>query len=254
MTAIHHLNCVKIVSPINPDVCGHCLLLNENGKLILIDTGIGLLDTLHPLERIGQPLIDIVGYRFNEDQTAVRQIENLALDPGMVKDCIISHLDNDHTGGIADFPTATVHVGAEEFDNYNAGNARYLRTPLLHQPVIKAYESSGFKWFGFEARKISINIETEIFLIPLFGHTLGHCGIALKINDKWLFYVADAYYMRVELTDSNHPVNELAKVRADDNNLRMASLDKIRKLIYEHPEIEVFSYHDMEEYRNFKTT
>lgn len=43
MKEIHHLNCVKIISPINDNVCGHCLLVNENGRLILIDTGIGLL-------------------------------------------------------------------------------------------------------------------------------------------------------------------------------------------------------------------
>lgn len=250
MAAIQHLNCVKIVSPFNPNVCGHCLLLKENGKLILIDTGIGLLDIRDPVKRIGQPLIDIVGYRFDENQTAIRQIENLRLDPEMVTDCIISHLDNDHIGGLADFPKATVHLGAEEMENYKSGNPRYLKTPLLHDPAIHVYEKSEFKWFGFEARKININIETEIFLIPLFGHTLGHCGIALKIDDRWFFYIADAYYMRVELTDSNHPVNELAKERADNNNLRIATLDKIRNLINEHPEIEVFGYHDIDEYRN----
>ena len=77
MKEIHHLNCVKIISPINDNVCGHCLLVNENGRLILIDTGIGLLDTLNPSERIGQQLIELVGYRFDENQTAVRQIEEL---------------------------------------------------------------------------------------------------------------------------------------------------------------------------------
>jgi hypothetical protein len=54
MAEIHHLNCVKIVSPINDNVCVHCLLVKDNDKLILIDTGIGLLDALNPVERIGQ--------------------------------------------------------------------------------------------------------------------------------------------------------------------------------------------------------
>ena len=44
-----------------------------------------LLDTLNPIERIGQPLIDMVGYRFDENQTAVRQIKNLGFDPEGVK-------------------------------------------------------------------------------------------------------------------------------------------------------------------------
>jgi glyoxylase-like metal-dependent hydrolase (beta-lactamase superfamily II) len=252
MAEIHHLNCVKIVSPINDNVCGHCLLIKENDKLILIDTGIGLLDCLNPIERIGQQLIDIVGYRFDENLTAVRQIENLGLDPESVTDCIISHLDNDHIGGLADFPKATVHVGIEEFENFNSENPRYLKTPLAHHPTLKAYKKSDFYWLGFEARKINVSIETEIFLVPLFGHTMGHCGVALKINDKWLFYIADAYYMRVELHDNNHPVNELAKIRADSNDLRIATVDKIRKLINNHPEIDVFGYHDIEEFKKIK--
>lgn len=251
MSEIHHLNCVKIVSPINDNVCGHCLLVQENNRLILIDTGIGLLDTLNPTERIGQQLIDMVGYRFDENQTAVRQIENLGLDPKNVTDCIISHLDNDHIGGLADFPKATVHVSVEELDNFNSNNQRYLKLPLAHNPTLKTYAKSDLNWFGFEARKIIADLETEIFLIPLFGHTLGQCGVALKIDNKWLFYVADAYYMRVELTDEQHPVNELAKIRADDNNLRVATLDKIHKLINDHPEIDIFGYHDIEEFKRY---
>lgn len=58
--------------------------------------------------------------------------------------------------------------------------------------------------------------------------------------------------MRIELTDSNHPVNQLAKMRAEDNDLRLKTLDKIRNLINEHPEIEVFGYHDIEEFNFYQ--
>ena len=252
MTELYHLNCVKIVSPINDHVCGHCLLVKEEDQLILIDTGIGLLDTTNPIERIGKQLIDIVGYRFEESKTAVRQIEQLGLDPENVRDCIISHLDNDHIGGLADFPNATVHVSEEELNNFHSGNARYLQVPLAHQPVIRTYAKGTADWFGFEARKIFADIETGIFLVPLFGHTLGHCGVALQVENRWLFYIGDAYYMRAELTDEHHPVNELAKLRADDNDLRMATLDKIRTFMRDHPEIEVFGYHDIEEFNRFR--
>ncbi|AJW63167.1 N-acyl homoserine lactonase AttM [Elizabethkingia miricola] len=251
MTEIHHLNCVRIVSPLNDNVCGHCLLIQENDKLILIDTGIGLLDTQQPVERIGQQFIDMIGYRFSEDLTAIRQIESLGFDPQQVTDCIISHMDNDHIGGVADFPQATVHIGAEEFDSFNSGNPRYLKLPMAHQPAVKTYAEKTDEWYGFEARKIDINTEAKIYLIPLFGHTAGHCGIAVKANDKWIFYIADAYYLRAELNDSKHPVNELARMRAENDDLRLESISKIRKLIDEHPEIEVFGYHDIEEFRRY---
>lgn len=248
MIEIHHLNCLKIVSPINDNVCGHCLLINEEGRLVLIDAGIGLKDTLNPLERIGSEIIEMVGYQFDENTTAVKQIEKLGFKPDDVTDCIISHLDNDHIGGLADFPKALVHLSREEFNNFESGNPRYSKIPLKHQPNIKTYSKCDVNWFGFEGRRVSIGIESEIYLIPLFGHTFGHCGIALKTMAGWLFYIADAYYMRIELTDNDHPVNELARLRADDNNLRIETLEKIKKFSKEHPEVKLFGYHDIEEF------
>lgn len=36
-------------------------------------------------------------------------------------------------------------------------------------------------------------------------------------------------------------------MRADDNELRIETLNKIKKFIAQHPEIETFGYHDFEE-------
>jgi hypothetical protein len=32
-------------------------------------------------------------------------------------------------------------------------------------------------------------------------------------ENKWIFYVADAYYLLAEIVDSNHPMNQLAAIR-----------------------------------------
>jgi glyoxylase-like metal-dependent hydrolase (beta-lactamase superfamily II) len=149
---------------------------------------------------------------------------------------------------LADFPNAKVHLGIEEYENFNNANPRYLSHQLDHNPTIKTYSKSSQTWFDFEARKVDVGSEIEIYLIPLFGHTLGHCGIALKHQSQWLLYVGDAYYLRAELTDLNHPVNELATMRADDNELRIATLNKIRNFIAQHPEVKVFGYHDINEF------
>lgn len=251
MVKIHHLNCVNIISPFGAKAIGHCLLLEDKDSAVLIDTGIGLKDVQNPQQRIGQELIDIVGYQFNENTTAIRQIESLVIEPNKITDCVISHLDNDHIGGLADFPHATVHVGAEEWENYLSGNSRYLKRPLDHQPDIKLYSSNTTKWFGFEARKVDVPIDAEIYLIPLFGHTLGHCGVAVLVNNSWIFYVGDAYYLHDELTDENHPINELAKLRADDDHLRIDTLNKLRQFRNENPEIAIFGYHDESEFQEF---
>src|ERR1700755_3298106 len=62
---VHHLNCGILHAPPNPQAACHCLLLEHDGRLALIDTGIGLHDIARPLERIGQPAIDAAGFQFH---------------------------------------------------------------------------------------------------------------------------------------------------------------------------------------------
>jgi glyoxylase-like metal-dependent hydrolase (beta-lactamase superfamily II) len=244
MTRIHHLNCVNIESPFGASAIGHCLLLEDDNGLALVDCGIGLLDTMDPLKRISQELIDAVGFRFDEQQTAIRQIEKMGLDPGNVRFCIATHLDPDHIGALADFPSLELHVSEEEYQNFLGGNKRYLAHQLSHTRVVRTYTPTDKKWFGLEARKVDLLFDSEIFLVPLFGHTLGHCGVAIKTDTGWTFHIGDAYYLRVETETDNHPISNLATMRADDNELRIKSLTQIKQLLEEHPEIEIFSYHD----------
>ncbi|WP_160139708.1 MBL fold metallo-hydrolase [Chryseobacterium sp. c4a] len=248
MKRIHHLNCVKIAIPMNDDVIGHCLLIEEDNNLLLIDTGVGVQDILHPHKRLGAELIEAVGLQLDIKRTAYHQIVELGLNPSDVKDCIISHLDHDHTGGLADFPDAKVHVSAEELINFYSDNPRYIEGHLDHNPPIEQYGISDEQWFGLEARKVNTSLQTKIYLIPLFGHTLGHCGVAVEWNGTWIFYIGDAYYLRAELEDKLHPAGQLAEARADDNIRRLESMEKIKTLMKEHPEVEIFGYHDREEF------
>ncbi|WP_264792688.1 MBL fold metallo-hydrolase [Aureispira anguillae] len=248
MTKIYHLNCVKIESPMGSAI-GHCLLIQENEKLVLIDSGIGLMEFREPEKRLGKELIAITGFKFEERLTAIRQIENLGLNPQNVEHIICSHLDPDHIGGLADFPNAKVHVSNEEYESFKNGNERYLQQQLSHNPDLKLYESNDKEWFGLPARKVHLNLQIETYLIPLFGHTHGHCGVAIKVNNQWIFYIGDAYYLRAELEDKNHPVDQLATIRAVDNNLRLESLDKIREIIKNFgDQMEYFGYHDPTEF------
>ncbi|WP_129714857.1 MBL fold metallo-hydrolase [Pedobacter sp. SYP-B3415] len=250
-TTIHHLNCVDIQSPGYGAAVGHCMLLEHTDRLVLIDTGTGLLDAARPDERMGRQLIELTGFRFDEQQTAKRQIEALGLDPGKVTDIVLSHLDPDHTGGLADFPQATVHVSEEEYEAFKHGNLRYLPAHLSHQPPIRTYAAVPDTWLGLEARRLDISLEPDLFLVPLFGHTAGHCGVVISTPGISIFYVGDAYYLREELRNPRHPVTNLARMRAENDNLRLDSLGKISKLIYENPALVIFGYHDPAEFAKF---
>ncbi|MBA4192386.1 MAG: MBL fold hydrolase [Planctomycetaceae bacterium] len=249
MTRIHHLNCGTLQSPPNPKASCHCLLLEDDSGLALIDTGIGLLDVRHPLDRIGQALIDAAGFQFNEDETAFRQVQRLGLDPSSVRHVVLTHGDPDHTGGLADFPSAQVHVSTEEHPRISQGHWRYLPAHFEHGVNWKTHPKGSDEWFGLEARRVDLGFSSEVFLVPLFGHTLGHCGVAIRQGERWMLHVGDAYYLRVELERDDHPVSLLTAQRADDNARRLESLEQLRRLVRDHAgQVDLFGYHDFGEF------
>ena len=73
--------------------------------------------------------------------------------------------------------------------------------------------------------------------------------IVFNNGDFWTFYVGDAYYLRAEIEDENHPVEQLAKIRAMNDEMRLQTLRKLRIFINEHGnEIKYFGYHDPSEF------
>lgn len=228
----------------------HCLLLEDVAGLALVDTGIGLLDVQQPVERLGQELIDAVGFQFNEPDTAVRRIERLGFDAAQVRHIVLTHCDPDHAGGLADFPNAEVHVAEEELAAVQAGHGRYVGGQFEYGPRWKAYGRLDQRWFGLEARPVSLGFSSDVALIPLFGHTSGHCGAAVRDQERWVLHAGDAYYLRDELMVEEHPVSALAAARAEDDTLRRQSLSQLKRLLRKHGEsVDVFGYHDLSELR-----
>ncbi|WP_218280384.1 hypothetical protein [Verrucomicrobium spinosum] len=55
--------------------------------------------------------------------------------------------------------------------------------------------------------------------------------------------------MQAELSTDDHPVSALAAMRAEDDWLRRASLEEMRRLVRDHAaEIDLVGYHDFGEF------
>lgn len=248
MSSLTHLSCGRLHAPPGPPAVCHCLLLEASDSLVLVDTGIGLLDVADPAGRLGQEVIEVAGFTFDPEATAARQIEALGFSPGDVTDIVLTHCDPDHAGGLADFPTARVHVSAVELGRLLRGNPRYSAQQFAHAPRWQPYYGPQLSWFGLPARRLAVPWPDEMLLVSLPGHTIGHSGVALFGEGKWLLHAGDAYYLRGELDDDSHPVAALAALRADHDPLRRSTLGQIRRLLADHgDQVEVFAYHDPSE-------
>jgi glyoxylase-like metal-dependent hydrolase (beta-lactamase superfamily II) len=238
-------------------VC-HCLLIETNDGLALVDTGIGLDDIANP-PRLGPKWVRQTTPRLDPAETAVRQVEALGYSKGDVRHLLLTHLDRDHAGGIPDFPNAKVHVHRREHDmavtrRTPAPKGRYITAQWKHGPQWAFYEEGGEDWFGFKGVRALGDREPDILMIPLPGHTLGHCGIAVRSGDKWLLHAGDAYFFYGQMQASPRVplVLGMFQRRADmDRAMRIQNQERLRMLKANHGDaVTIFNSHDPVDYEN----
>lgn len=221
---IHHLNCGTdcpvggaLFDGCSTGVLGHivchCLLIETDAHgLVLVDTGYGLKDVDHPHRadpRIPKPWRAMLNIRLREEETAIRQVEALGFRASDVRHIIATHLDFDHAGGLEDFPNATVHVMAREYDDATRPHTGFVarnrwRMPQLNEVADwRRYGARGEDWFGFEAVRDLDSLPPEILMVPLPGHTWGHAGVAVRQDGgRWLLHAGDAYFYRGEMREA----------------------------------------------------
>ena len=194
---IHLLNCFTCNArwPSKLKTGMACLLIETDQGLILVDTGLGLDDYSNPawMTKLFQ-VITIMP--FDPNEAAVNRIKQLGYQPEDVKHILLTHMHFDHISGLPDFPHAKVHVHRREYDAFTSGKIRqftefaYNPRYVAHRPDFSLYDQVDSKWYNFDA--ICLPFEPEMYLIPLYGHSRGHCGIAIKTSDGWFFHAGDA--------------------------------------------------------------
>ena len=268
--AIRHLNCCtnrpmvgKLFNERTPcRVISHILILEMDQGLALVDTGIGMDDMRFP-ERLGfmrvlnRPRLDI-------NETALKQIEKLGFRADDVHDIIMTHLDLDHTGGIPDFPNATIHVLKRELEAAMKPESfrereRYRKVHWAHSPVWEAYEENyGEPWFGFDAIRNLKGLPPEIMLVRLPGHTRGHCGVCILTPNRWLLHAGDSYYFHRQKDENPKTtlmVNLFQHFAHIEYEKAMQTKDRIRELALQHKDqIIVMCSHDTVEFETLSKT
>jgi glyoxylase-like metal-dependent hydrolase (beta-lactamase superfamily II) len=260
-TLVRHLNCATMRPPaarlgIMPDhLVAHCLLVEGPDGLTLVDTGIGAGDIADP-KRLGGAFVKAVGARLDLAETAVAQVQALGYRPADVRDIVVTHLDLDHAGGLGDFPHARVHVFGDELAAARARShpkekGRYLAVQWAHGPDWVEHSAAGSEsWFGFEAVQA---VGEDVLLVPLRGHTRGHCGVAVRRpSGGWFLHAGDGYFFHGEKERTPSCPSGLRVFQTMvqmDKRARHANQERLRELHGGHgDEVTVFSAHDASEY------
>jgi glyoxylase-like metal-dependent hydrolase (beta-lactamase superfamily II) len=246
---IHHLNCMTF--HLGVENVTHCLLIETPDELVLVDTGLGLGDYTNPT-----PLVRAFTV-FNRvpcdpEETAVRQIVKLGFAPEDVRHIVLTHLHIDHAGGLPDFPWAKVHVHAPEYET--AMNPRrlslkeyfYVAAHWAHAPKWVIHSCTGERWFGLDCVRVTEDESVEVLLVPLPGHSQGHCGVAVKGAGVWLLHCGDAYVRDSQVNSDTEPSPFPGwAARVEQWLFPTESLARLRDLRQEHSaKVRLFCSHD----------
>lgn len=257
---IHHLCCGtlcpvagRLVSDSGTLVC-HCLLVELAEGLLLVDTGLGRADMIEGARRVGRMFHSLLRPVHDIGATAIEQVRRLGFSPRDVRHIVLTHLDVDHAGGLADFPGATVHVLDDEYLAAMAPASvqermRYRAAHFAHGPRWQRYRVEGASWHGFSCVRELAGLPPEVLLVPLPGHSRGHAGVAVQCGERWLLHCGDAYF-HVREMDVAAPwcppgLRLFERMVAARQDAMLANQDRLRALVRDRgAQVSVFCAHD----------
>lgn len=118
-----------------------------------------------------------------------------------------------------------------------------------HGPHWNLYLAGGGEWFGFGGVRQVEGISADVFLVPLYGHSRGHCGVAVKEGDRYLFHAGDAYFDHREIAlDGPKPpagIKLYQRLYQSDPRLRQRNQERLRTLQRHHGgSVDIICSHD----------
>jgi glyoxylase-like metal-dependent hydrolase (beta-lactamase superfamily II) len=134
----------------------------------------------------------------------------------------LHHRSEPHTNSHADF-NKSERTGASE--SRSAPRDR-VRAGFASKPARR--------WFGFSCVRELVGMPPEILMVPLAGHTLGHCGVAVRGPTGWLLHAGDAYFIRDEMALDGYSCTPILRayqrLMAADNATRLLNQMRLREL------------------------
>jgi glyoxylase-like metal-dependent hydrolase (beta-lactamase superfamily II) len=233
----------------------HCLLVEtERDGLVLIDTGLGTRD-IEGKTGLSATFRAVCGPVLDHAETAVAQVEALGFAAADVRHVVVTHLDLDHAGGLADFPNARVHLHAREHAAAMTRQSwkereRYVQAQWAHGPAWEVYSEDGDTWRGLPAIARLRGLDADIGLVPMHGHTRGHSAVIVRAGDRWKVHAGDAYFHRGSVEGRGIPPGFAAFERffEMDGGARRASVAALRQLRQSYRDLDLFCAHDEAEY------
>lgn len=165
--------------------------------LIVIDTGIPAEANKRIWFPPFMPLVQRAAiFDMTPEQEVGPQLQQLGLSPDDVRWVVLTHLHQDHDGGLHHFPKAEFIVSRKEWAAATGFKGRmngYLnqRWPTWFQPRLVDFDQMPFGSFSGQYK---LTQSGDIRLVPTPGHSPGHLSVILVEGALSIMFAGDTSY------------------------------------------------------------
>jgi N-acyl homoserine lactone hydrolase len=177
------------------------------------------------------------------------QLKRLGFRCDDVRTVILTHLHEDHVGGLRDVPKARVVVSQSEW------NARFVKMfgfiPMFYQPsfgMIEQWERVSFESGAFHSFDRSHDLigDGSVRLLPTPGHTPGHTCALIEMGGYQLMVTGDCLYTLRHLATDQVQAFRLNEATGNEQVESIARIAGLRKVL---PGLHLLVGHDHTDYQ-----
>jgi glyoxylase-like metal-dependent hydrolase (beta-lactamase superfamily II) len=187
------------------------LLLEQDNKKILIDTGIGFME--NPTNFRGH------SYQFKGRLHQLLEKEKIKKED--ITDVIITHFHPDHIGGIynesgtLNFPNARFYMHADEWDYWHSSQS--ANQPPMFGLFIEKHITP--------LKNLNLHFAKGITAIKVDGHTPGQIALDIHSKKEHLLYISDAFLHPLHIERLDWKTNyDLEHEKAKQSRIRLLEM------------------------------
>ena len=203
-----------------------CFVIEHEEGLIVIDTGISDNANDPVYFPPYMPLVQRAAkFKISKEQELGNQMRQRGLNPDDVRYVILTHLHQDHDGGLHHFPNAEFIVSEDEWQVAKGLVGRM--GGYLNQRWFKGFKPRAIQFTDGAVGNFptSYQLLPDISLVPTYGHSAGHLSVIYHHSDKPVVFSGDMAYSELALN------NTVLDGVTEDLDVATQSMERMRDFV-----------------------